>query len=309
MIYGNDEYSYELVDGWAKLPEGESFNDVCGIAVDSEDRVILLNRSDHPVKVFDSKGNFLFSWGEGYFGRAHGVCIGPDSSVYCTDDKRHTVSKFDSKGRISMVLGNRDKPSDTGYLQVSDLFESIASIKKSGPPFNRPTGVALSSSGDIFVSDGYGNARIHKFRPDGDLVSSWGEPGPGPSQFRLPHSVRIDESNNIWVADRENSRIQIFNKMGIFLKQWIDLIRPTDLVFHNKNVYVSELCKRVSIFSEDGTLLTRWGNEKQNVSEPLFVAPHSIAVDSKGAIYVGEVAQTYAKTNRGNRTIQKFMKI
>jgi hypothetical protein len=103
--------------------------------------------------------------------------------------------------------------------------------------------------------------------------------------------------------------MQVFNAEGKFLSQWINLIRPTDLhVDDSGTVFVSELCSRVSIFTPEGRLLTRWGNEKHSVKDPLFVAPHAIAVDSEGSIYVGEVAMTYAKTNRGARTIQKFIR-
>lgn len=307
MPYGTGEYTYELVDGWAKLAEGESFLDVSGIAIDSHERVYVLNRSKHPVRVYDCEGNLLSSWGEGYFGRAHGCCIGPDDSIYCTDDTKHTVSKFTLEGKLLMTLGTKDKPSDTGYREVPDLFEKIASITRGGPPFNRPTGVALSSSGEIYVADGYGNARVHKFSPDGILLFSWGEPGPASGQFRLPHSIRVDKQDRVWVPDRENSRIQIFNASGEFLTQWTDLFRPTDIFIDDEDVvYVSELCKRISIFTINGKLLSRWGNESHDVNDPLFVAPHAIAVDSRGDLYIGEVAMTYGKVDRGSRTIQKF---
>jgi len=307
MPYGTGEYTYELVDGWAKLAEGESFLDVSGIAIDSHERVYVLNRSKHPVRVYDCEGNLLSSWGEGYFGRAHGCCIGPDDSIYCTDDTKHTVSKFTLEGKLLMMLGTKDKPSDTGYREVPDLFEKIASITRGGPPFNRPTGVALSSSGEIYVADGYGNARVHKFSPDGILLFSWGEPGPASAQFRLPHSIRVDKQDRVWVPDRENSRIQIFNASGEFLTQWTDLFRPTDIFIDDEDVvYVSELCKRISIFTINGKLLSRWGNESHDVNDPLFVAPHAIAVDSRGDLYIGEVAMTYGKVDRGSRTIQKF---
>ena len=309
MKYGAGEYTYRLVDGWAKLSEGESFLDVTSIGVNNQDQVIALNRSQHPIMVFDREGNLLSSWGEGYFGRAHGSCIGPDGSIYCTDDRKHTVTKFDPKGKVLMVLGTKDKPSDTGYREVPDLWERIASIKQGGPPFNRPTSVALCSKGEILVSDGYGNARIHKFSQKGELLFSWGEPGPAPSQFRLPHSLRVDKYDRIWVADRENSRIQIFNDKGGFLAQWTDLLRPTDLSIADDVVYVSELCRRISIFTIEGRLLARWGNECHNMDDPLFVAPHAVAVDSHGDLYVGEVALTYAKVDRGTRTIQKFARI
>lgn len=311
MRYGVDKYKYKLVDGWAKLAEGDSFFDIGGISIDSQDRLYIFNRSKRPMMVFDSEGNFLTSWGQEYFDRPHGSCIGPDGSIYCTDDRNHTVTKFDCDGNILMVLGTKDKPSDTGYREVPNLFERISSITKGGEPFNRPTGVALSSTGAIYVADGYANARVHKFSSDGRLLFSWGEPGPGPGQFRLPHSIFIDKRDRIWVADRENSRIQIFDDKGNFLTQWTDhLIRPTDVfIDEDETVYVSELCKRVSIFSIDGRLNARWGNENHETADPLFVAPHAIAVDSKGDLYIGEVSFTESKVDRGSRTIQKFARI
>lgn len=306
MLYGTGKYTYQQIEGWAKLQEGLSFLDIGSIAIDNKDKVYILNRSECPIMVFDPDGNLLKYWGKGYFKRAHGSCIGPDGSIYCTDDGEHIVTKFTPDGKVLMTLGNKGRPSDTGYRETSDLWERIASIKRGGPPFNKPTGVALSPKGEIYVSDGYGNARIHKFSQNGKLLFSWGEPGPAPGQFRLPHSIRVDKRNRVWVPDRENHRIQIFNDKGEFLAQWTDLIRPTDVFVDDEVVYVSELCKRISIFTTDGKLLARWGNEKHDVNNPLFVAPHTIAVDSKGDLYVGEVAMTYAKIDRGSRTVLKF---
>ena len=308
MLYGTGKYTFQLVEDWAQLREGMSFIDVSGIAINDQDRVYVLNRSENPVMVFDCNGKLLATWGRGYFKRAHGSCIGPDGSIYCTDDGNHTVTKFTADGKVLMTLGTKDKPSDTGYREVPDLWERIASINRGGSPFNRPTGVALSSKGEIYVSDGYGNARVHKFSKDGELLFSWGEPGGAPSQFRLPHSIRVDKQDRVWVTDRENNRIQIFNGKGEFLAQWTDLIRPTDLFIADEIVYVSELCKRVSVFTMDGKLLARWGNEKHDVNDPLFVAPHAIAIDSKGDLYVGEVAMTQAKVDRGSKTIQKLVR-
>ena len=309
MHYGAGRHQYERVDGWAKLPEGESFIDIGGISIDSQDRLYIFNRSPHPMMVFDSDGNFLKSWGEEQFSRAHGSCIGPDGSIYCTDDMDHTVRKFSYDGDVLMVLGTKDTPSDTGYRDVSEIFERISSISKGGPPFNRPTGVALSSTGAIYISDGYANARVHKFSPEGKHIFSWGEPGAAPGQFRLPHSIFIDRRDRVWVPDRENHRVQIFDDKGNFLTQWTDLIRPTDVFIDEEDtVYVSELCKRVSIFSIDGRLLARWGNENHEISDPLFLSPHAVAVDSKGALYIGEVSKTHGKVDRGSRTIQKFVR-
>jgi sugar lactone lactonase YvrE len=307
MIYGQGKFRYRLVDGWAKLPEGESFMDVGGVCVDSQDRVYVLSRSPYPITVFDPQGAIVSRWGKGHFTRAHGSCIGPDGSLYCTDDRNHTVSKFTPEGALLMTLGTKDKPSDTGYREVPDLFERIASITHGGPPFNRPTGIAIAPSGEMYVSDGYANARVHRFSPQGELVSSWGQPGPGPSQFRLPHNVWVDGSSRVWVVDRENHRIQIFREDGAFITQWTDLFRPTDVCIDKDGiVYLTELCRRVSIFTLDGELLARWGNEAHAPESPLFVAPHTVAVDSRGDLYVGEVSLTHAKVDRGARTLQKF---
>jgi len=309
MIYGQGKFRYELVGGWAKLPEGDSFMDVGGVCVDAQDRVYVLSRSAFPITVFDREGAVVTRWGKGHFARAHGSSIGLDGSLYCTDDRNHTVSKFTPEGTLLQTLGTKDRPSDTGYREVPDLFERIASITHGGPPFNRPTGIGIAPSGEMYVSDGYANARVHRFTPRGELVSSWGEPGPGPSQFRLPHNIWVDKDCRVWVVDRENHRIQIFREDGKFLTQWTDLFRPTDLCIDKDGiVYVTELCRRVSIFAPDGKLLARWGNEAHPADQPLFVAPHAIVVDSRGDLYVGEVSFTHSKVNKGANTLQKFVR-
>jgi len=324
MLYGTGKHTYELVDGWAKLPEGWSFKDVSSISVDSQDRVYVFSRGDHPVTVFDREGNLLTSWGEGFFRHIHGSHIGPDRSVYVTDQYKHTVHKFTPDGKLLLTMGNEDQPSDTGYVPQHDLYLRLASIKKGGPPFNCPTGVGVSSSGEIYVSDGYGNARVHKFAPDGTLLFSWGEPGKGPGQFVLPHHVWVDKQDRVWVCDRENNRIQFFNTQGEFLNQWADLSHPSEL-FIDKNeetVYVAEIIERrmVSIFTFDGKLLARWGSERGEDDETaLFQSdnlgtadgrsgPHAIAVDSRGDIYAGEVRKGWIKVDRGNRALRKFVR-
>jgi DNA-binding beta-propeller fold protein YncE len=310
MKYGTGKYTYELVEGWAKLPQGWSFLDVGGISIDSQDRVYILNRSDHPIMVFDREGNLLTSWGEGFFNRAHGSTIGPDGSLWCTDDRNHIVAKFTPEGELLLTLGTKGQPSDTGYTRTFDFWESLARIERGAPPFNRPTGVALTPSGEIYVSDGYGNARVHKFSPEGELLFSWGEPGGAPGQFRLPHNIWLDRQGRLWIADRENSRIQIFTPEGEFITEWTDVIRPTDIFIDEEGtVYVSELCLRVSIFSPEGELLARWGNQGKDKESALFHAPHAIAVDSRGDIYVGEVSMTGAGIDKGPRTVQKFARV
>jgi len=313
MLYGLGKYEYELVDGWAKCPEGGAFGDIGGLAIDSQDRVYVFNRSAHPMMVFDREGNFLTWWGEG-FSRPHRCHVGPDGSVFCADCNNHTVSKFTPEGKLLLVLGNKDQPSDTGYdMQLPSFDERTAEVRKGGPPFNQPTDIAVSPSGEIYVSDGYGNARVHKFTPDGTLLLSWGEPGNAPGQFRTPHAVWVDKQEHVWVVDRMNDRIQIFNTQGEFLNQWTGLSYPTDIfIADDETVYISEIGRRVSIFTIDGKLLLRWGmsdmvtSEGQDKKTALFLAPHNIVVDSRGDLYVGEVPMSEFGIDRGPRNVQKF---
>jgi DNA-binding beta-propeller fold protein YncE len=316
MIYGGGEYRYELVENWAQLPGGRSFLDIGGIGIDREDRVYIFNRSQHPLMIFERNGEFAGGWGEDYFVRPHGMCITPADELYCTDDMTHLVSKFTLDGDLLMTLGEKDTPSDTGYVADPDLMTSLRSIQRGGPPFNRPTGVARSSSGEIFVADGYGNARVHRFTSDGRLLFSWGEPGTGEGEFMLPHNIRIDKLDRIWIPDRENSRIQIFDPEGGFVTAWYDVSRPSDVFFDEDDVvYVSEIGHeegtgpRISLFTLEGEVITRWGNPMLDHETDLFISPHAIAVDPHGDVYVGEVAMTHAGFDRGSRVIQKFARI
>ena len=310
MKYGNGKYTYDLVSPWAKIPEGETFIDVCGISIDEGDNVYVFNRSKRPMIVFDKDGNELSHWGEGLFNRPHGSFLSDDNHIWVTDDQSHVVRKFTKEGNLVMTLGEKGKPSATGCRPGMDIFEQLSFTKNSAGPFNLPTGVAISSTGDIFISDGYGNARVHKFNSNGELVKSWGDPGGQPGQFRLVHNIWIDRDDQVWVSDRENSRVQIFSTEGDLLDIWNDVIRPTQVCIDREDtVYISELCRRVSIFTIDGTLLARWGNELNSKEDPLFVGPHVIGVDSIGDIYVGEVATAFGKVNRGARTIQKFRRV
>lgn len=319
--------SYDVVEGWEKLPAGYRHLDVDGVAVDVNDRVYLLTRSDARVIVYESDGTFVRSWGENIFTpRTHGIAIGQDGSVYTTDDGDHTVRKFTPEGEQLMVLGTPGKPSDTGY----DKEKGMSSITHSGPPFNRPTGVAEAGNGDIYVCDGYGNARVHRFSADGKLLQSWGEPGTGPCQFNLPHGICIDGDGRILVTDRENDRIQFFSPDGEFLDQWTHVQRPTGVFVDEEGlIYVSSLWWRVgqssqtkgpirhdlpghiSVLDKNGNLLLRWISADR-CAPGNFVAPHTICVDSKGDIYVGEVTYTFGVSRGGVpadcHTFQKFIR-
>src|SRR5436305_10098481 len=152
----DDEPRFEPREDWGVLPDGWRFVEVAGVATDSRDRVFVFNRGDHPVVIFDRDGRFLGSWGEDLFVRPHGITIGPDDTVYCTDDLDHTVRKFTPEGRLLMTLGTSGRPSDTGIDGID-----YRTIRRPGPPFHRPTNVALAPDGSLYVTDGYGNSRVH----------------------------------------------------------------------------------------------------------------------------------------------------
>ncbi len=301
-LVGQDNFRFQADANWAKRPPGYTWSEVAGVACDSSDNVFVFNRGDHPVMVFDRNGAFLRSWGEGVFKRPHGITIGPDDAVYCTDDFGHTVKKFSPEGKLLLTLGT-GQPSDTGATSID-----FRTIKHSGPPFHYPTNVALSPQGEIYVSDGYGNACVHKFTPDGRLLFSWGEPGDGKAQFRIPHGIAVDAEGYVYVADRENSRLLMFSWMGELLIEWGHIARPCQLTFDRVgNVYVAEVGYRagmwpgtsppspdatggrVSIFRDSGELLARIGGGENPTAPGDLFAPHDICLDSRGDMYVGEV--------------------
>ncbi|MDB5348792.1 MAG: hypothetical protein JWN86_39 [Planctomycetota bacterium] len=319
------DLEFEADDHWAKLPPGWSWVETTAVATDDQDRVYVFNRGEHPVIVLDREGGFLHSWGEGMFARPHGIFIGPDNAVYCTDDLDHTVRKFTLEGRLLLTLGTSGRPSDTGATSVD-----FRSIVRAGPPFHFPTNTAISPEGDLYVSDGYGNARIHKFSSEGIHLLSWGEPGSGPGQFRVPHGIAVAPDGIVHVADRENSRIQRFTADGDYLSEWVDVARPCQIFIDGiGTAYVAELGflagmwpgttapagapgGRVSIFDGDGRLLARSGGGRNPCSPGDFFAPHGIWVDSRGDFYVTEVTMS-AGGNRGLvskdcHTLQKFVR-
>ncbi len=308
---GSGRFRYEVQPDWAKLPAGWSFLEVVDVAVDSEDRVYVFSRGEHSLTIFDREGNFLTSWGEGLFKRPHGVTIGPDQTLYLTDDGAHAVYQFTLQGKMLMKLGTPGKGAEF----------------MSGQPFNQPTKVARDPrTGEIYISDGYGNARVHKYTSEGRLLFSWGEAGTDPGQFNLVHSVVIDPQGLVYVADRENHRIQIFTAQGHFIAQWNNIHRPCGLHIAGEReplVFIGELAPafpfsqnypnigaRISIYDLQGQRLARLGDIRAGEEPHQFLAPHGLAVDSRGDIYVGEVSWTFkGKTLSPPRELPSFRKL
>jgi DNA-binding beta-propeller fold protein YncE len=299
VILGNGEYRYQVVGNWGELPPGYTYGDSAAVCVGSKDNVYVFTRGSHPVIVFDRNGKFLRSWGEDIgFTNAHGAAVGPDDMLYLTDDFGHAVRKCTTDGKVALTIGTPKKS--------APAF--------SGEPFNRCTHTALSPQGDIYVSDGYANARVHKYSPDGKLLFSWGEPG-------------------VYVADRENHRVQVFDGNGKYEAQWHNLMRPCGLcVTRGKKPIavigelgpetvasltkgVRNLGPRLSVVSAKGETLAHLGTEPIGEGLGQFIAPHGVALDSRGDIYVAEVANTYwpilfgTKPDHELRSLQKLVRM
>jgi DNA-binding beta-propeller fold protein YncE len=308
---GSGRFTYEAQAGWAKLPKGWSFLEVVDVAVDAQDRVYVFTRGEHPLLIFDREGNLLASWGEGLFKRPHGITMGPKETLYLIDDGGHAVYQFTLGGKLLMTLGTPGKRA--GFM--------------SGQPFNQPTKVARDpKTGELYISDGYGNARVHKYTSDGKYLFSWGECGTDPGQFNLVHSVVLDRAGRVFVADRENHRIQIFDSQGKFLAIWNNVHRPCGLHIAGEGeelVYVGELAPpfpfsqnypnvggRISIYDLKGNRLARLGDIRAGEEPHQFLAPHGLAVNSRGDIYIGEVSWTFrGKTLSPPRELPSFRKL
>jgi len=274
-IVGSGRYTYELVENWATLPTGWTFGGVSAVATDSQDRVYAFQRKDPPVVIFDRNGTYLGSWGSSVFADPHGINIVNDV-IYVTDRNDHVALKFTLDGRPLMVIGERGKPSDTGATKDIEL------PPRSAGPFNKPTEMMVAPSGDLYVSDGYRNSRVHRFSGQGALIDSWGQPGKTePGEFHLPHSLWVDRQGQVYVCDRENSRIQVFTGAGKYVSQWKDIHKPTDIVFDQQEVvYVSEQRPSISVLEKNGTVLARFDSP----------SGHGLWVDSGGDIYLASVS-------------------
>jgi DNA-binding beta-propeller fold protein YncE len=316
-----------VLEGWPQWPRGANVQEVVAVATDHDGCVYVFNRGTMPIMTFDRQGHFLRSFEVGPWARPHGITVGADNTVYCVDDFDHTVRVFSPGGQPLLTLGTSGVGSRTGAEGID-----YRTIKRAGPPFNYPTNLAVAPLGELLVTDGYGNARVHRFSARGVLLSSWGEPGVAPGQFHVPHGIAIDSKGVVYVADRENSRIQRFTLEGEFIDEWTDVVRPSEVfVAGDGTVYVAELGNRagrwpgwpdtpadavggrLSIFDSQGGLLARWGGGESPCAAGDFFAPHDVWVDKFGDIYVSEVVWS-AGANRGLvspacHTLQKFARL
>lgn len=279
---GAGKFTYTYIQDWAKMPGGQSLGTVSAIATDSQDRVYAFQRAEPPVVIFNRNGEFLSSWGNGNFVDPHGLFI-KDDIVYLTDREGSTAMRYTLDGKPLQIIGTLGEYSDTG-CEVTG-----AVCPRSAGPFNYITEMVPHPSGDLYISDGYRNARVHRFSKDGTLVSSWGEPGKGgPNEFHLPHSLVVGQDGRIYLCDRENSRIQVFSAEGEYITMWTDMQRPLDISQDLEgNFVISERVRegggpaQMSVLDGEGNVLARWPSR----------SAHGSWVDAHGDIYLALTAE------------------
>lgn len=273
-IYGGGDYRYQVEPDWGRGPDGvPAFGLVSMVACDENDRVYVFQREPEAVMlVFAPDGRLIARWGEAHFQHPHGVWIAPDQTLYCTDRDRNTVTQWTREGELLREWGT---PGQRG---------------EPGQPFNEPTRAVVAENDELFVSDGYGQHRVHRFAPDGRLLKSWGEEGTGPGQFGWPvHSVHLDSRGRVLIVDRGNNRVQHFTPEGDYTGEWTDFQSPQDIYIDWHDIlYIAEGRPCVTIMTLDGEILSRWG-ERGDEPGQFAASPHGIWMDSQGALYVGEV--------------------
>lgn len=254
---------YEVVRHWGRLPDDVPSARISQVAVDRSARLHVLRRAETPVVVFSPQGDFLYAYGTGQIYDAHGISIDALDRVWIVDRDAHQVIVFSSAGERLFAIGERHLP----------RWEA---------PFNHPTRAAVAADGEIYVADGYGNARIHRFRADGEWLASFGSVGHCDGAFMTPHSILIDRQDRILVADRENNRIQVFDRAGGWIASWRGLCRPMDMVEQaDGTILVSDIVPSLTAFSPSGERLGR--------ARPSLNGAHGIAGDAHGDLYLAEI--------------------
>lgn len=302
----NLSVGYEVDPTWPQKPDEFQWRYMCSIAVDRRDRVWTLNRTRPHVQVYTADGKFLDAWGAEELHYPHHIHIDHEGDVWIADIYMHVVRKFTPEGELLMTLGT---PNETGNDETH---------------FNQPAGTVTTPAGDVFVADGYGNDRIVHFDAKGRFIKSWGELGVKAGQLSLPHSIGIDSKGRIYVGERNNARIQIFDQSGRSLGQWRHVtnpwgiwITPNDEIIvcgsspvrwgGGTNLGAPPKDQMVIKFNTDGRVLELWTFPLPHTDEPQpgeIDWIHGIAADSKGNLYLGGVADE-GKSHRAQKFIRQ----
>lgn len=297
--FGAGDLSFELVSDWERVPDGWHHFDVPAVCTDRAGNVYTYWRGDHAVVVYDREGHCIDTWSEPPFDvKAHGLSMSRQEQLYLVDEGTHSVGRFTPDGKFLTQIGPSGTASDSGYDGVN--YRTVA---HGAPPYYRPTCASVAPSGEVYVSDGYGNARVHRFTAEGELIHSWGEPGRELEQFHVPHAVWVHTDGRVFVADRENER-QIFTPDGQLESYWIDVQRPQGIFIDaDDTVYIAEGVwpagwesqrrgyvhtpepGRISLYDLQGNVRARWSNPDPSKAG-YMLSPHGIWVDDEGSIYV-----------------------
>jgi len=273
-----------------KLPAGMNFGSVSGVAIDSKGHVFLLHRGPGPLMEFDADGNFIRALGDGLFDRPHGLRIDADDNIWTTDVAGHVVYKFNPAGRILMVLGVRGRPGewhDFGHLRL----------------FNEPNEAVVGPTGELFVLQGHGKGEslVLKFDRDGNFIKTWGKKGRGPGEFDLPHSLVFDAQGLLYIADRNNARIQVFDADGAFVRESKHPGTPCGLfITPDQTIWLAHgHTGQIMTLDLNGNVLGTMGGAGQGKALGKYGEAHYIAVSARGEIYVADTL---------NWRVQKYVK-
>lgn len=268
IIVGAGEFTYRVKHF---EPPGVEFGNTSDVALDSKGRLYIFQRKTPPVLVFDKNGVLIDSWGDERITDVHGVFISDKDEIYVVARGVHELLKYEASGELLLSIGSRGMPSWQ-------------------KPFNHPTDVAVSKKGEIFVTDGYGNAAVHKFSDNGKHVLSWGAPGSEQGEFHTPHSIWIHKER-VYVVDRDNNRVQIFNEEGEYLAEWHDFFHPMGIYMDsNENVFITDQTPRFTVLDLNGKVISRGFS-------PDF--GHGVWGDSLGNLYLSS----------NEKGVKKFIKI
>jgi DNA-binding beta-propeller fold protein YncE len=272
------------------LPAGITMGPPASAAFDSKGHMFVLTRGDKTFFEFDENGAFIRTFGDKLFTRSHGLRIDRDDNLWATDVGAHVVVKLNPRGEVLLTLGTKG--------EAGEWNEAAGSRK-----FNQPNAVAIGANGDVFVVQGHtpgpnGDARVLKFDKSGRFIKSWGGKGTAPGQFQVAHGIDIDREGRLWVADRENQRIQIFTADGAFVRQIKYAGLPCGLVIGRRSIFmVNGFAGQLLELNLRGKVLAALGKPGTGLGE--FGEAHMVAVSPKGDIYVADTV---------NATLTKFVR-
>ena len=200
---------YTIVEGWPQKPADAVWGAMASMTIDPSGNIWTFNRGNIPIQIYRPDGALVRTWGQGgTFKNPHQIRFDRDGNLWAADNGYHIVRKFTRDGQLLLTIGTKDQPGeDQTHL-------------------NQPTDMAITPSGEVFISDGYVNSRVVHYDRSGKFVNSWGKLGTGPGEFSLPHGIALDSRGRLYVVDRNNARIQVFEQSGKYLTEWRNIITP-----------------------------------------------------------------------------------